>query len=144
MSEQPANPICEQSACITPTAPPPTQHPSANCRGFVPPGPWAAARAAARDTQQCSLAAPPPQHPRGTAARHTSPLPSISQGWGFSDPHLYVQAYFWIYFYWEEWKKKLSVKCLRPKTVIKINQIGVLKQISLICYQAGKKSPLKL
>lgn len=93
MSEQPANPICERSACITPTAPPPIQHLSANCRGFVPPGPWAAAPAAARDTRLCSLAAlqagpaaPPPQHPRGTANQaHHAPAKHLS-GVGFFRP----------------------------------------------------------
>lgn len=46
----------------------------------------------------------------------------------------------------EKWSSMLCVY-LRPKIVIKINQIGVLNQVSLICYQAGKKlgkkTPLK-
>lgn len=155
-SEHPANPARRRSACVPLTAPPLKQHLSANCRGGLSPQvSGAAAPAAARDTRLHSLAAlqaglcrqglAAPHSPAPLGAletSHATALPSISRVVFFRPSPLSSGLLLnFIRYYSKKNKNRSSLLnvYLRSKIVIKINQLGALKQISLILYQAGKK-----
>lgn len=124
--------------------------------GFVPPGLWSS-------SSRCSQGHPAAQ-PGSSAGRAlqagpgSSPLPSTprcagNQSHHSSAKHLSGVVFFrppplssglllnLIWYYSKKNKNSSSVLnvYLRSKIVIKINQLGALKQISLILYQAGKK-----
>lgn len=118
--------------------------------GFVPPGLWSSSSC-------CSQGCPAVQP--GSSTGRDLQLPSVRWSHHGSAKHLVGVGFFQTltfkfrfiteFTYIEKNKNRSSLLSiyLRSRIVVKINQMGALKQISLICYQAekklGKKTPLK-